>query len=113
MKGFLVDNNLPDCLTCWQDGPCVFVKSLNPSSSDSEIWHLARARDWAIVTKDSDFSHRMTFSQPPPRVVHIHVGNMRLAQFESFMNTNWDSVRAAIQTHKLVTLRRDGLECVP
>ena len=66
-----------------------------------------------IVTKDSDFSHRMVVTQPPPRVIHVHVGNMRLRQFEIFMNANWDSVCAAITNHKLVTLQRDGMNCVP
>lgn len=113
MNGFLIDNNLPDCLACWQAGDCVFVKTLGPTSSDSELWELARERDWVIVTKDSDFSHRIAVAQPPPRVIHVHVGNMRLRQLEVFINANWDAVRVAIETHKLVTLRRDGMDCVP
>ena len=113
MKGFLIDNNLPDCLACWQDGNCVFVKALGPTSTDSELWTVARERDMVIVTKDSDFSHRIAVSEPPPRVIHVHIGNMRLRQLDLFMNANWDAVCTAIKTHKLVTLRRDGMDCVP
>lgn len=113
MKGFLIDNNLPDCLPCWEGDGHWFVKVWNPTSTDSEIWNLARERDWVIVTKDSDFSHRMAAAQPPPRVIHVHVGNMRLRHLEAFLNANWAVVRAAITTHKLVTLRRDGMDCVP
>jgi predicted nuclease of predicted toxin-antitoxin system len=113
MKGFLIDNNLPDCLACWHSGNCLFVKALGPKSSDSELWNLARERDWVIVTKDSDFSHPIAVSEPPPKVIHVHVGNLRLRRFEVFMNANWDAVRVAIETHKLVTLRRDGMDCVP
>ncbi|NBV23095.1 MAG: hypothetical protein EBS05_14405 [Proteobacteria bacterium] len=113
MNGFLIDNNLPDCLACWQTGDCVFVKNVGPASSDSMLWELARERDWVIVTKDSDFSHRITVSQPPPRVIHVHVGNLRLRQLEKFMNANWKAVCTAIKTHKLVTLSPYGMDCVP
>ncbi len=113
MKGVLIDNNRRDCLSCLQVGYYVFVKALRPASSDSELWNLALERDLVIVTKDSDFSHRIAVSQPPPRVIHVHVGNMRLRQFEVFMNANWDAVCVAIETHKLITLRREGIDCVP
>ena len=85
MNGLLVDNNLPDCLPCWRGEKCQFVKHLGPAWTDTEIWNYARQHDLTIVTKDSDFSHRILASTPPPRVLHLRIHNQRLHQLDDFM----------------------------
>ena len=45
------------------------------NASDAEIWEYARAKDFAIVTQDSDFSERVAIHSHPPKVVWLRVGN--------------------------------------
>lgn len=66
--------------------------------------------DHTIVSKDYDFSYRMIVSQPPPKVNHLRVGNMRLRAFAEFIDQNWKVIRAASDTHKLVNVYRDRIE---
>jgi len=43
--------------------------------ADEEIWGYARANDFVIVSKDSDFYQRSLVFGPPPKLVWIRIGN--------------------------------------
>ena len=68
--------------------------------------------DLASVTKDADFSQRIVLSAPPPRVVHLRVGNMRGRDFAAWLERIWPQIETAIATHKLVNVCRDRIEAV-
>ena len=44
-------------------------------NQDEAIWSFAGQRDFAIVSKDTDFLHLALLRGCPPKVVHIRLGN--------------------------------------
>jgi len=44
-------------------------------ATDTEIWNYAKANDFVIVSKDTDFQQRSLLLGHPPKVVWIRVGN--------------------------------------
>ena len=46
---------------------------------DRQIWEYARAHDFAIVSKDTDFRERSFVEGAPPKVIWLDVGNARTA----------------------------------
>lgn len=74
---FLIDANLPYRLELWRGEAYQHVFDLDDAWPDSEIWQYARTHDLVIVTKDTDFSDWIMLANPPPRVVHLRIGNMR------------------------------------
>ena len=112
MKGFLLDENLPARLQFSPSAPTQHVTALGKSLTDTEVWNHAREQDWVIVTKDADFSERMMIASPPPRVVHLRIGNMRLSEFHAFLTQVWPKVERLLQNHKLINVYRDRLEAI-
>lgn len=112
MKGILLDQNLPVRLRFAPSLPVFHATALGPSPSDTELWRHARDHDWVIVTKDSDFSARIILADPPPRVVHLRFGNLRLAAFHDRLAAAWPQVEALLKNHKLVNLFMDRIEAV-
>jgi predicted nuclease of predicted toxin-antitoxin system len=45
------------------------------SATDDEVWRFAASNDFAIVSKDSDFSERSVLEGSPPKVIWLRVGN--------------------------------------
>jgi len=112
MKKYLIDANLPSRIKVWQTGEFEFVNKINDQWSDSEIWEYAETHYLTIVTKDADFSHRIIVSLPPPKIIHLRIGNMKLREFESFINNFWENVEGISQNHKLVNVFLDRIEAV-
>lgn len=77
MTGFLFDENLPAVSGLSSKFSVTHVTSLAARMSDTEVWEHAERDDLVIVTKDADFSQRVILASPPPRVVHLRIGNMR------------------------------------
>ncbi|HEX8264477.1 MAG TPA: DUF5615 family PIN-like protein [Pyrinomonadaceae bacterium] len=65
-----------------------------------------------IITKDADFSHRIIVTPPPPKIIHIKIGNMKLKEFESVIQKIWTTVEKLSENHKLVNVFRDRIEAV-
>lgn len=79
---------------------------------DALIWEHARKHDLTIITKDSDFSSRILISSPPPKVIHIRLGNMDMRSFHAAIAKCWPDVLAMNETHKLVVVHTDRIEGV-
>ncbi|MBX3245415.1 MAG: DUF5615 family PIN-like protein [Acidobacteria bacterium] len=112
MSRFLIDENLPVKVNVWRGSEFEFVTSSFQSESDDRIWDHAKANDLTIVTKDSDFSYRILASAPPPKVIHLRLGNVRLREFADIMEKRWKSIILLSKTHKLVNVLPDRLEGV-
>lgn len=109
MSKYLIDANLPNRIGAWQSDEFLFGR-IDDQMSDSEIWRYAKDRDLTIVTKDSDFSHRIIVSNPPPKVVHIRIGNMRLRQLDATISKIWPDIDVLSNTHKLVNAFANHIE---
>ena len=112
MKGYLFDENLPRRIRFAPSLPLTHVDVLGNSPQDGAVWDYARSGDLAIVSKDTDFSDRILVSQPPPWVVHLRIGNLRRADFHSFLARVWPQIEALLPAHKMVNVYLDRIEAV-
>ena len=110
MKKYLIDANLPYYFSLWRDDIYEHVIDLDPHMKDSEIWTYAQKNRLTIITKDADFSDRILLHKPPPRVIHIRLGNMKMKTFYKIMCEIWDDVLTMSSTHKLVNVYVDRIE---
>ena len=107
---FLIDANLPYRFAIWHGKNFTHVFDLGEEWTDAQIWSYAVENDLVIVSKDSDFSYRILQSQPPPRVIHIRIGNMGIREFHQFIDQNWDVICQVVKAHKLVNVYVDRIE---
>lgn len=112
MKGILIDENLPNGLVLPTDLDINHVSTLGKSPTDSDIWFHALKFDLVIVTKDADFSHRIIAANPPPRVVHIRFGNMKLRRLVSLLVNIWPQIESHLSGSKLVNVYEHRIETV-
>ena len=111
-KGLLLDENLPTQLFLQTQLRVMHSRDLGVSVSDTDLWHYALEHNIAIVTKNADFSHRILLTDPPPKVVHLRFGNLRLKDFHSHLARNWSRIEKLLETHKLINVYLDRLEAV-
>jgi predicted nuclease of predicted toxin-antitoxin system len=110
LNGFLFDENLPRGLTFTPSLSTTHSTSLGISPSDTALCTYGREHSLAIVTKDADFSARIMFGSPPPWIVHLRIGNLRLATYDRALAKLWPSVEALSPAHKLVCVYEDRIE---
>ena len=103
---------MPSKIKVWQNDDFEFVVNINDEWSDNEIWNYAKSNNLTIISKDADFSHRIIASQPPPKIIHVKIGNLKLKSFASFMERVWGGVEKSSEKHKLVNLFIDRIEAV-
>ena len=110
MNGFLLDENLPTHLRCSPSLPVISFSTAGIQPSDTQIWEYARDNRLVIVSKDADFSERIIMQPPPPWVVHLRFGNLRLADYYNLLARVWPQVELLLKSHKLVNVYADRLE---
>ncbi|MCJ8270949.1 MAG: DUF5615 family PIN-like protein [Psychrosphaera sp.] len=71
-------------------GICCVAKTpeLGEGTADEIVWHYAKTNNLAILTKDRDFVEFWQRFGPPPKVVHLEIGNCRLLVTESLLRNN-------------------------
>ncbi len=112
MPGFLIDANLPYRFSLWQVDDYAHVFDLGDELPDSAIWQYAKQRNLTIVTKDADFSDWIMLAEPPPNVIHLRIGNMRLRELFAFLHRVWPRVEALSAQNKLAIVRPTLIECI-
>jgi len=110
MPKYLIDVNLPYYFKLWHTEDFVYVKDIDERMSDSAIWKYAREHNLTIVTKDSDFSNRILSVVPPPKVIHIRFGNLKMQPFTNILAKFWIPAIEMIQSHKVVFIYKDRIE---
>ena len=110
MTKYIIDANLPYYFSLWHKDNYQHVIDIDPNMTDSEIWKYARENNLTIVTKDADFSDRILLNNPPPRVIHIKLGNMKMKEFHNTIDGIWDDVLVMSATYKLVRVHTDRVE---
>ena len=111
-KVFLIDVNLPRFFSLWKANEYLHQYELCDEWSDSEIWTYAKSENLTIITKDSDFSSRILLHNPPPKVIHIKLGNMKMNQFHAVLNRLWPEVIELNKDFKLINVFIDRIEGV-
>lgn len=110
MKKYLIDVNLPRYFSLWADEAYEHVVNINDEMKDSEIWEYAKQNNLVIVTKDADFSDRILLADPPPRIIHIRTGNMKMRDFHHHLSQLWDQICLLSESYKLVQVYNDRIE---
>jgi predicted nuclease of predicted toxin-antitoxin system len=112
MNGILVDENLPADLRLPSAFPVRHVAENSNSPTDSSVWQQGVEGRLIIVTKDADFRHRILMSEPPPWIVHVRVGNLRLRPFIEHLTSVWPIVESMLPKHKLISIFIDRIEAI-
>jgi predicted nuclease of predicted toxin-antitoxin system len=112
MPRYLVDVNLPRFFGQWNSSEYIHQLEIEATMPDQQIWEYARKHDLTIISKDSDFSSRILLSDPPPKVIHIRLGNMSMRQFHEAIARSWEQVLELNTTHKLVIVFNDRIMSV-
>ncbi len=110
MSKYIIDANLPYYFSLWRDTVYEHVIDIDPNMKDSEIWKYAKDNNLTIVTKDADFSDLVLLNNPPPRVIHIKLGNMKMKAFHNAIDSIWDEVLTMSKEYKLVRVYKDNIE---
>lgn len=110
MTGFLIDENLPYRFSLWASSQHIHVKDLQGIKTDSQIWDYAQQNHLTIISKDADFSERVLLTEPPPRVIHIRLGNLKMREFHQRLTTIWSDVCELSLKYKLVNVFTDRIE---
>lgn len=50
--------------------------------------------------------------EPPPRIIHLRIGNMQLRDLHSFLQRIWPRVEELSASSRLVIVRQTLIECV-
>lgn len=109
-KKYLIDVNLPYLFSIWNKNEYVHQKDIDDEWGDDLIWNYTKKNNLTIISKDADFSNRILMEDPPLRIIHIRLGNMRIKELLQILNTNWDEVIKLSEGNKLVNVFRDRLE---
>ena len=112
MPLYLVDINLPCYISEWQKPDFMAQADINRTWSDEKIWEYARINNLTIITKDADFQDRILFNDPPPKVIWIRFGNMRLKDFVRFLEINWLQIKQLSDSNKFVMVFSDRIEAI-
>lgn len=112
MPKYLIDVNLPYHFALWKGDDYIHQNDIDDEWTDSQIWRYAADNALTIVSKDADFSTRVIFHQPPPKVIHIRLGNLRMQDFFVAIHSVWNEVLELNKEHKLITVFRDRLEAI-
>ena len=94
----------------WNSEEFVHVKDFNDEWTDEQIWEDAKKEKLTIITKDSDFSSKIIMAKPPPKVIHLRIGNLKMKDLHSFLNDNWPEIVELLSSCKLINVYRNKIE---
>ncbi len=107
---YLIDENLPDCLSAWSSTEFLHVTKISKSIPDTDIWKFALNNDFIILTKDTDFHERILYKNPPPKVILFRLGNTSISYLEAFLKIHWKEILEQINLAKLVVVFKNKIE---
>ncbi|KAA5544009.1 DUF5615 family PIN-like protein [Adhaeribacter rhizoryzae] len=110
MAQFLVDANLPYYFSLWHNEQFIHQIDLGDSWTDEQIWQYAKENNLTIITKDADFSNRILLKEPPPKVIHMRIGNLKMRDFFLLITKVWEQIEVLNKDYKLVNVFQDRLE---
>ena len=110
MTKYIIDVNLPYYFSLWRSEEYMHQIDIDAKAAGEEIWKFAKKNRLTIITKDSDFSHRILISDPPPSVIHIKFGNIKMKEFYKLIYDNWEEIIEMSYANKLVNVYKDRIE---
>ena len=75
-------------------------------ATDTAIWEYAKANDFVIVSKDSDFQSRSLLHGSPPKFIWLRVGNCPVKSIEELLRNHSIAIHTfaqdPIQSHLML-----------
>ena len=62
------------------------------NTDDVVIWEYAKANDFVIVSKDSDFHQRSLLYGHPPKFIYLRIGNSPTSKIVQILRDSFDTV---------------------
>ena len=92
----LLDENLSDqiiyrIVDLYPDSKHVKTLALT-NTDDALIWEYAKANDFVIVSKDSDFHQRSLLYGHPPKFIYLRIGNSPTSKIIQILRDNFDTL---------------------
>jgi predicted nuclease of predicted toxin-antitoxin system len=88
----LLDENLSDRIV-YRITDFEHVKTLAlMNTDDGIIWEYAKANDFVIVSKDSDFHQRSLLYGHPPKFVYLRIGNSPTTKIVQLLRDNFGMI---------------------
>jgi predicted nuclease of predicted toxin-antitoxin system len=92
----LLDENLSDriiarIIDLYPDSTHVKTLALI-QSEDVMIWEYAKANNFVIVSKDSDFHQRSLLYGHPPKFIYLRVGNCPTSRIVQILRDNYATI---------------------
>jgi predicted nuclease of predicted toxin-antitoxin system len=92
----LLDENLSDriiarIIDLYPDSAHVKTLALL-QSEDVMIWEYAKANNFVIVSKDSDFHQRSLLYGHPPKFIYLRVGNCPTSRIVQILRDNYATI---------------------
>lgn len=109
---YLIDENLPSKISLWQSENFIHVRDIADSMDDSDILRFAFEKQYTVITKDADFRNYLLAgnSELYPHIILLGIGNMKLKEFEVFLNNQWTKIANASIENKIVIVHLDFIE---
>lgn len=107
---FLIDAQLPPGLAGWLSERDHIATHVNDifliGAEDPEIWDYALNDGSIIITKDEDFSERVSRTKSGPLVVWLRIGNATNRNLFEWLEPRWESVIHLLEgRNRLVEVR--------
>ena len=92
----LLDENLSDrivyrIIDLYPDSEHVKTLALT-NTDDGIIWEYAKANDFVIVSKDSDFHQRSLLYGHPPKFIYLRSGNSPTSKIVQILRDSFDTI---------------------
>lgn len=92
----LLDENLSDrivyrIIDLYPDSEHVKTLALT-NTDDGIIWEYAKANDFVIVSKDSDFHQRSLLYGHPPKFIYLRIGNSPTSKIVQILRDSFDTI---------------------
>lgn len=110
MPKYIIDVNIPYKIQLFKNDDFVSVVNINDEWTDEQIWNYAKKNELTIITKDADFSLKIIMNNPPPKVIHFKIGNLKFNDFNNFIQEKWNKIIAISSMHKLTNVFIDRIE---
>jgi predicted nuclease of predicted toxin-antitoxin system len=92
----LLDENLSDrivyrIIDLYPGSEHVKILSLT-NTDDGIIWEYAKANDFVVISKDSDFHQRSLLYGHPPKFIYLRIGNSPTSKIVGILRDNFDVI---------------------
>jgi predicted nuclease of predicted toxin-antitoxin system len=79
---------------------------------DNEIWKMAFANKYTILTRDKDFYYRAMQSDKLPKIVLFRLGNCRSKELLEYFKRNLTTIEDHLVRHHLLVLWPNEIQVV-